>query len=89
MRLSYIHQAYGYGKNDIPCGGSNSGPSGRELSDLTARPGSHPKSKDEIPPRLFPIYAFVAVFTNNIMQIFQDLRNFKSSTFQETTVVPR
>ena len=40
MRLSYIHQAYGYGKNYIPCGGSNSGPSGRESSALTARPGS-------------------------------------------------
>jgi hypothetical protein len=40
MRLSYIHQAYGYGKNDIPCGGSNPGPSGRESSALTARPGS-------------------------------------------------
>ena len=42
MRLSYIHQAYGYGKNDIPRGGSNPGPSGRESSALTARPGSHP-----------------------------------------------
>ena len=42
MRLSYIHQAYGYGKNYIPCGGSNSGPSGRESSAITARPGSYP-----------------------------------------------
>jgi hypothetical protein len=40
MRLSYIHQAYGYSKNDIPCGGSNPGPSGRESSAITARPGS-------------------------------------------------
>ena len=41
MRLSYIHQVYGYGKNDIPSGGPNPGPSGLESSALTARPGKH------------------------------------------------
>ena len=42
MNLSYIHQAYGYCKNDIPCGGSNPGPSDCESSALTARQGSYP-----------------------------------------------
>jgi hypothetical protein len=40
MRLSYIHQAYGYSKNDFPCGGSNPGPSGRESSALPLDQGA-------------------------------------------------
>ena len=37
MKLSYIPQAYGYGKNVIPCGGSNPGPSSRESSAIAAK----------------------------------------------------
>ena len=47
MRLSYIHQAYGYYENVILCGGSNAGPTGRKSSAITARPGSCPLSKQQ------------------------------------------
>ena len=37
MRLSYVHQAYDYNKNEFQCGGSNPESSGRKSSAITAR----------------------------------------------------